>query len=241
MRARPRAVSTQVREALAWLERRGTKKNREGMARYGIRPKKRFGVSMATMQPLVRRLGRDHALALALYRTGWHEARILASFVDEPDRVTPAQMDAWAQRFDNWAVCDSVCLHLFDRSPHAWAKVREWSRRDDEYVKRAAFALVAGLASHDESAPDAAFARCLPLVERAATDDRNYVKKAVNWALRQIGHRSVPLNAVAVEVASRLAASPHAAARWVGRDAFRELKAPATMASLARRARSLVS
>jgi 3-methyladenine DNA glycosylase AlkD len=134
-----------------------------------------------------------------------------------------------------------VCLHLFDRSPHAWAKVREWSRRHEEYVKRAAFALVAGLASHDGSAPDAAFARCLPLVERAATDDRNYVKKAVNWALRQIGHRSVPLNAVAVEVASRLAASPHAAARWVGRDAFRELKAPATMASLARRARSLVS
>jgi 3-methyladenine DNA glycosylase AlkD len=221
--ARSTATARTVAEALAWLERRGSKKNREGMARYGIRPKKAYGVSMATMRGLQRKLGKDHALALALFRSGWHEARLLACLIDEPGRVTAAQMDRWAQTFDNWAVCDSTCFHLFDRTPHAWRKVRQWARNDREFVKRAAFALLAGLAVHDKQAPDAAFVKVLPLVLSAARDERNVVVKAVNWALRSIGKRSVALNAAAIDVARRLVASEAAAPRWVGRDALREL------------------
>ncbi len=229
------SIPPDVDQVLAWLKRRGTQRNRDGMARYGIRSARVFGVSMATMRPLVKRLGRDHDLALALWEAGWLEARVLASFVDEPARVTRAQMNRWCRDFDNWAVCDSVCIHLFDRTPHAFAKVAQWSRRRDEFVKRAAFALLAGLAVHDRQASDAMFEACLPLVERAATDDRNFVKKAVNWALRQVGKRNLALNASAVVVAQRLAASSSAPARWVGRDALRELTSEAVASRLVAR------
>ena len=141
-----------VGEALAWLERRGTKRNRDGMARYGIVAPKSFGVSVATIRELGKRLGRDHELALALWETGWYEARMLTPFVDEPARVTPAQMDRWARDFDNWAICDGVCFHLFDRTPHAWNKIEQWSTRREEFVKRAAFALLASVALHDKKA-----------------------------------------------------------------------------------------
>jgi 3-methyladenine DNA glycosylase AlkD len=213
-----------VGEILRWLERRGRRRNRDGMARFGIAAPKVFGVSMSTMRPLVRRLGRDHELAQALWETGWLEARILASFVDQPERVTAGQMDRWAAEFDNWAVCDSVCLHLFDRTPHAWRKVDLWSRRRPEFVKRAAFATLAGLAIHDRQARDQAFVKALALVRAAAGDNRNFVKKGVNWALRQIGKRNAVLNAHAVRVAHALAtdrSSP--SARWIGTDALREL------------------
>lgn len=225
----------QVREILAWLERRGTKKNREGMARYGIVSPKVFGVSMATMQPLAKRLGRDHDLALALWDTGWYEARILTAFVDEPARVTPAQMDRWARDFDNWAICDTLCFRLFDRTPHAWRKVEQWSRRRDEFVKRAAFALLASLALHDKRSGDAPFLRSLALIERAAADERNFVKKGVNWALRAVGQRNEVLNDAAIEVAQRLAASPEAVPRWVGKDALRALTGPAARRRLTAR------
>ena len=152
----------QVTEILSWLERRGSRRNRDGMARYGITSTRAFGVSMATMRPLVKRLGRDHQLALDLWDTGWLEARVLASFVDEPTLVTRSQMDRWARDFDNWAVCDSVCIHLFDRTPHAWTKVRIWSRRREEFVRRAAFATLAGLAVHDKRADDRTFIAALP-------------------------------------------------------------------------------
>lgn len=142
-------TSDRVPEVLEWLERRGTKRNRDGMARYGIVAPKVFGVSMATMKALTGRLGRDHELALALWDTGWYEARILTAFVDEPARVTPAQMNRWARDFDNWAVCDTLCLHLFDKTPHAWKKIAQWSERRGEFVKRAAFALLASVALHD--------------------------------------------------------------------------------------------
>lgn len=217
---------------LAWLERNGTQRNVDGMARFGIRSPKVFGVSMATMRPLIKKLGRDHALAQALWATGWHEARILASFVDEPARVTPAQMDRWTRAFDNWAVCDSVCLHLFVRVPGAWTKAREWSRRDEEFVKRAGFALMASLAVHDKAAADAAFVRLLPVIERAAGDERNFVKKAVNWALRQIGKRNIALNRAAVAVATRLIKRKERSARWVGTDALRELTSRAVQQRL---------
>ena len=225
-----------VRDVLTFLERRGTKKNRDGMARYAITAPKAFGVSVATLKQLAKRLGRDHHLALALWDTGWYEARMLAAFVDEPARVTSAQMDRWAKDFDNWAICDTHCFHLFDRTPHAWKKVRQWSGHREEFVKRAAFALVAGIALHDKKAPDEPFLDALPLAERAAGDDRNFVKKAVSWALRTIGHRSQPLNAAVLSAAGRLATSSNASTRWVGRDVVRDITRPLIQARLAGRA-----
>jgi 3-methyladenine DNA glycosylase AlkD len=221
-----------VRSTLAWLERRGTARNRDGMARYGIRSAKAFGVSMATMRPLVKKLGRNHELAVALWDSGWLEARVLAGFIADPTRVSPAVMDRWCRQFDNWAVCDSTCIHLFSRTPHAWKKAAAWSRRRDEFVKRAGFALLAALAVHDKKAPDEPFRRGLKLIEAAAADDRNFVKKAVNWALRQIGKRNAPLNTRAVAVARRLAASPDPAPRWIGKDALRELTSAAVASRL---------
>jgi 3-methyladenine DNA glycosylase AlkD len=224
----------QIQTILARLARRGRRRNREGMARYGIRSEKVFGVSVAELQRLARRVGRDHELALALWATGWYEARMLTAFVDEPARVTASQMDRWARDFDNWAICDTVCLHLFDRTPHAWRKVAVWSGRRREFVKRAAFALLAGLALHDGRSPDALFLDALTLVERAASDDRHFVKKGVSWALRGIGHRNLRLHASAVDLARRLAASTERGARWVGRDALRDLTRPLVRARLSR-------
>jgi 3-methyladenine DNA glycosylase AlkD len=224
-----------VEHALKWLERRGSKKNRDGMARYGIVAKKVFGVSTATMQALAKKFGRDHALSQALWKTGWFEARMLASMVGEPARVTPAQMDRWAKTFDNWAACDSATFVLFDRTPHAWPKIREWSRRREEFVKRAAFAMLASLTIHDKQAPDEKFLEGLVLIEREAADERNYVKKAVNWALRSIGKRSSMLNREAVAVARRLADAKDPASRWVGKDALRELTSPGVARRIAAR------
>lgn len=230
----PRDTAAEVAYALAWLERRGTKANREGMARYGIVAKKVYGVSMASMQSLAKELGKSHALSQTLWKTGWHEARMLASIVGEPDMVTPAGMERWAKSFDNWAVCDTATFVLWDRSPHAWSKVREWSRREEEFVKRAAFAMLASLTVHDKKAPDERYLEGLDLIEREATDGRNFVKKAVNWALRSIGKRSPGLNRKAVALAKRLAARPDSASRWVGKDALRELTSPGVKRRLAK-------
>lgn len=216
-------LEDEVSSTIAWLERHSTKRTRDGMARYGLPSDNAFGVTMADMKTLAKRLGRNHELAAALWDTGWYEARMLASLVDEPASVTPAQMDRWCRDFDNWGICDTVCFHLFDRTPHAWQKVAQWHDRHEEFVKRAAFALLWGLTVHDKHADDAPFAEGLSLVERAATDERHFVKKAVNMALRAIGKRNSALNAAAVTVARRLADSPQAAPRWVGKDALREL------------------
>jgi 3-methyladenine DNA glycosylase AlkD len=210
------------REVLAWLKRKGTRRNVLGMARYGIVAKRAFGVSMGTMLALRKRLGRDHDLAAALWKTGWYEARILAALIDDPERVTPRQMDVWAASFENWGDCDTVCFHLFDRTPFAWQKARQWVRSPREFVKRGGFVLMACLALHDKTAPDARFRPFLPLIEKGAGDERNFVKKGVNWALRGIGRRSPALNRGAVAVAKRLAASEVPAPRWVGKDALRE-------------------
>ena len=221
-------------ESLAWLKRHGSPRTREQMAGFGIPPGKAFGVPMKAMQQLAKRLGQDHTLAAALWATGQYEARIVAAYVDEAERVTPGQMDRWCRDFDNWGICDTVCFVLFDRTPHAFAKVAQWSRRREEFVKRAAFALLASLALHDKESGDARFAACLPLVEKAADDERNFVKKGVSWALRAVGRRSAELNAEAVAVARRLAASPEAAPRWIGKGALREL----TSAAVKKRLRS---
>jgi 3-methyladenine DNA glycosylase AlkD len=222
---------------VAELKRRGTTRTRDGMARYGLPSDKAFGVAVSTMHQMAKRIGRNHELAAALWETGWYEARMLAAFVDEPARVTPAQMDRWCRDFDNWGICDTVCFHLFDRTPHAWRKVEQWAGRRDEFVKRAAFALLASLTAHDKAADYERFVRGLLLVERAATDERNFVKKSVNWALRCIGKRSPDLNAAAVALARRLSASPEAAARWVGKDALRELTSAAVVRRLAAKRR----
>jgi 3-methyladenine DNA glycosylase AlkD len=210
--------------AMAWLESRASRRNREGLARYAIVSDNVLGVSVAEIRKLARELGRDHELAAALWETGVYEARMLTAFVDDPQQVTPAQMDRWCRDFDNWAICDTLCFHLFDRTPHAWPKIAKWSTSREEFVKRAAFALLASVALHDKRAPDAPFLESLPLIEHAATDDRNFVKKAVSWALRGIGKRNAELRSAAVDVASRLAESPERAARWVGKDALRDLQ-----------------
>jgi 3-methyladenine DNA glycosylase AlkD len=218
-------LDTRVQDVLRSLERKGTTRHRDDMrTRYGITAAKAFGVPMAAMQQIGRSLGRDHALAQALWDTGWYEARMVASFVDDPALVTPAQMDRWVRGMDNWGICDTVCFFLFDRTPHAWRKAEQWSRSREEFVKRTAFALIACLALHDKNADDARFLRLLPIVERGATDDRNFVKKGVSWALRAMGRRSALLTAAAIETAERLAHSDHAAARWIGRDALRDLR-----------------
>jgi len=227
--------AAEIGTVLAWLKRRGTKTNREGMARYAIRSDKVFGVSVGFLRERAKTLGRSHELAAGLWATGWYEARLLASFVEDPARVTPAQMDRWCAAFDNWAICDTVCFHLFDRTPHAFLKVDKWSRASGEFVKRAAFALLASLALHDKKSPDGPFLRCLSLIEREARDDRNFVKKAVNWALRAVGERGSTLHTEATALARRLAASEDKTARWVGKDALRQLASPAAARRLAAR------
>lgn len=211
-----------VRHVLASLEALSTQKDRDNLARFGITATNALGVSMANIQRVAKEIGRDHDLAAALWATECYEARMLTSFVDEPERVTPSQMDRWCRDFDNWGICDTICFHLFDRTPHAWKKVARWHDRRGEFEKRAAFALLASLAGHDRKSTDEPFLETLPLIERAATDDRNFVKKGVSWALRGIGRRSRGLHAVASALAKRLADAPEPAARWIGKDALRD-------------------
>ena len=222
-------------EALAWLKRSGTRREALGLARYGIVAPRAFGVPMSRLLALKKRIGTDRALAAALWKSGWYEARLLAAMVDDPKQVTRRQMDAWARAFDNWGVCDTVCWHLFDYTPFAFAKARQWSRSPREFVKRAAFALMAGQAGHNETAADADFLALLPLIERGARDERNFVKKGVSWALRAIGGRSPELNLAARKLALRLSAASDPTARWVGKDALRDLTRPALQKKLAAR------
>ena len=216
----------EVQAAIEALRRQGRARVRDGMARYGIQSPKAFGVTVAKIHLLARRFGRNHKLAVGLWDTGWYEARLLACFVAEPERVTPALMDRWCRDFDNWAICDTACLHLFDRTPQAFGKVRQWSKRRAEFERRAAFALLAALAVHDERTGNDVFTRLLPLIEAAAEDERNFVKKAVSWALRAVGRRNAEIHAAALALAHRLAESKAAPARWVGKDALRDLTRP---------------
>ncbi len=209
--------------AIAWLKKHSSKATRDGMARYAIPSDNALGVTVANIRVLGRQLGHNHELAAALWGTGIYEARMLAAFVEDPALVTSAQMDRWCKDFDNWAICDTVCFHLFDRTSHAWTKVAKWSTRKPEFEKRAAFALLWGLTTHDKTAHDANFLEGLRLIEKAATDDRNFVKKAVSMALRATGKRNAALNRAATATARRLAESSDVSARWVGKDALKEL------------------
>jgi 3-methyladenine DNA glycosylase AlkD len=215
---------------LAELKALGSETNRAGQARFGINTARAFGVSMAALRPLARRLKRDHALAAALWKSHVHEARILAALIDVPANVTPEQMDRWAAAFDSWDLCDQTCSKLFVRTPFVEEKISAWAADEREFVRRAGFALLAAHAVHSKKLPDQEFLKFLPLIERHATDPRNFVRKAVNWALRQIGKHSLALHGPALALAERLAASSDKAARWIGKDAAKELTDPIQIA-----------
>ena len=210
----------------------GEPARRDGMARYGIDTSRALGISVTELRRLARGLGHDHELAAALWASGVHEARILASLVDEPARVSRAQMDAWVADLDSWDVCDAVCGNLFDRTPFALDKAVEWSAREPEFEKRAGFALMAWAAVHRKDLPDGAFASLLPLIRERSIDDRNYVKKAVSWALRQIGKRSAGLNTKAIGTGVQIERMDARSSRWIARDALRELRSDAVQARL---------
>jgi 3-methyladenine DNA glycosylase AlkD len=224
-----------VRRALAELKRRGEKRNVEGMARFGIRAKKVCGVSKPQLDAIAKSIGKNHDLGLALWETGLHDARILAVLISQPERVTPGQMEKWVRDFDNWDVCDGSCCHLFVDAAPAWEKAFAWSSRKNEFEKRAGFALAAYLAVHDKDAGDAAYRNFLKVIEREAWDERNFVRKAVNWALRNIGKRNRRLNREAIATADRIRREGTGAGRWIAADALRELKSEAVQNRLLRK------
>jgi 3-methyladenine DNA glycosylase AlkD len=219
------------------LRRAGTRRNVEGMARFGIRAVKVFGVSKPKLDVLARKIGENHKLALALWETGIHDAKILAGMIDQPAKVTAAQMEAWVRDFDNWDTCDGTCCHLFVFAAPAWAKAVAWTCCKEEFKKRAGFALAAYLAYRDKSAKDRKFLEFLKIIEREADDDRNFVRKAVNWALRNIGKRNRKLNRAAIAAVERLRKRESRAARWIAADAMRELRSEAVQARLRRKER----
>jgi 3-methyladenine DNA glycosylase AlkD len=208
----------------------------KGMQRYGINISRTLGViSTPNMMKLARGLGKDHALALQLWEKGFRETRILAALTDDPAQVTLDQMENWVTDFDSWDVCDGICLHLFSKSKLAPAKAVEWSSRDEEFAKRAAFTLIACLAVGKRGITDEQLAAFLPIVEREATDERNYVKKAVNWALRQIGKRDIRLNRLAIDACRRIQRLDSKSARWIAADALRELTGEKVITRLSRK------
>jgi 3-methyladenine DNA glycosylase AlkD len=223
---KPSPEAVDVESVIAELRKLGSEKNRAGMARFGINTKRAFGVSIAAIRPLARRYRRNHELAAALWASGLHEARLLACFVDDPKQVTSRQMDSWAAEFDSWDLCDQACLKLFVKTPFVDRKIPRWAKDKREFVRRAGFALLASFAVHGKDVPDSVFRDHLKLIEGAATDERNFVRKAVNWALRQVGKRSASLHKPALALAKRLAASPDKTARWIGKDAVKELTDP---------------
>jgi 3-methyladenine DNA glycosylase AlkD len=217
------------------LKTRGSRKNIQGMAKFGISSNGRLGVSMPEIRRIAKETGENHELALRLWNSGKAEARIVASIIADPGRMTAEEMDRWVSDFDSWDVCDQVCMNLFERTSVARQKIRMWSRREEEFIRRAAYALLACLAWHDKDAPDRVFTGFLPVIKRGATDERNFVKKAVNWALRNIGKRNPRLNREAVRTAKEISRLDSRSARWIGKDAIREL----TSAAVQRRIRRL--
>jgi 3-methyladenine DNA glycosylase AlkD len=218
---------TQLEEILRELESLADPRAVEGMARFGISSKNTYGVPIPSLRVMAKKIGRNHVLAQQLWSSGIHEARILAGMVDSPEVVTEEQMESWVKDFDSWDVCDQVCSNLFDKPKLAHRKAVEWSRRREEFVKRAGFVLMAALSVHDKKAKDEAFLKFLPIIKRESIDDRNFVKKAVNWALRQIGKRNIALNRAAVATAEEIQKMDSKSARWIASDALRELTSEA--------------
>jgi 3-methyladenine DNA glycosylase AlkD len=223
-----------VEEVFARMRALGNPHNVQGMARFGISVTSdtAFGLTAAAMKGLAKEIGRSHELALALWDTGNRDARHVAHMIADPEEFTEATAEQWARGFNSWDIVDGVCLYLLIYTPFAWKKAREWAKRDEEFVRRAAFSLMACLAVHDKSAPDARFSGLLPLIERCSDDERNFVKKAVNWALRQIGKRNLQLNRAASAAAGRIRERGTRSARWIAADALRELKSDAVQRRL---------
>jgi len=229
----PEKNSASVPDIIALLrQHKASPEDLAGMARFGINTENAFGVSIPTLRRIAKDIGRDHALALGLWETGIHDARLLACFIDEPELVTAAQMDAWVKGFDSWDLCDQCCSNLFDKTKYAGKKILEWAEDDREFVRRAGFVLMACIAVHDKDAGDGTFLAFLPLIKKASTDRRNYVKKAVNWALRQIGKRNLSLNKAAVDTANEILKIDSKAAKWIASDAIRELEGPVLLKRL---------
>jgi 3-methyladenine DNA glycosylase AlkD len=216
-------MSQRSKDILKQLAQAGSPDALKGMARYGIITEKAFGVSVPVLRGIAAKYKKDHALALELWVSGFHEARILASMVDDPKLCTVEQMEEWVREFNSWDLCDQTCFGLFARSAYGWEKAFEWTHREDEYVRRAGFALMAAFALQRSKASDEELRTFLPLIEKYATDERNFVKKAVNWALRQIGKRNQNLHGPALSLAEKLMNSEDKTARWIGRDAYKEL------------------
>lgn len=223
---------TAVAAVLDELRSLGRPDRKAGMARYGINTDAAFGVKIPELRVIAKRLGRQQDLSLALWHSGYHEARILAAMVGEPARVDAAQMEDWVAAFNSWDLCDQVLINLFEKTDLRWTKAQEWAGRDAEFVKRAGYALMARLAVSDKQADDDQFLALLPLIEQAADDPRNFVKKAVNWALRQIGKRNWRLHPQALACAERIARLDTKSARWIASDAIRELTDPNTQARI---------
>lgn len=225
-------------EVLAELRAMADPSNLKGQARFGIDVSNSLGISMTSLRPLARRIGKDHSLAIALWDSGIREARILATLVDDPVQVTEEQMEAWAAEFRSWEVVDAACCNLFDRTPFRYSKAVEWAAREEEFVKRAAFSLIAGIAVHDKTAPDDELVALLPVIQRESCDRRNFVRKAVNWALRQIGKRNLELNRAAIEAGEAIAAMDCKGAHWVASDVLKELRSPQVQQRLRRAPKS---
>ena len=219
------------------LEPLGDPAFRTGMRQFGIETKNALGVPVPALRKLAKEIGRDHKLAKELWASGVHEARLLATMIDDPGQVTERQMDRWVKDFNSWDLCDQCCGNLFDKTRFAWARAVAWAARDEKFVKRAGFALMAALAVHDKRATNRAFERLFPIIRREATDGRNFVRKAVNWALRQIGKRNRTLNRKAVATARAIRKIDSKAARWIASDALRELTGAAVQKRLRDQAR----
>ena len=223
-------------EILKQLRQKANPANLEGMKRYGIAVDHRLGVSVANMRLIVKGVKKNHTLALELWKTGLAEGKIVASMVEEPENLTEEQMDEWVMGFDSWDVCDQVCMNLFEKSPLAWIKILQWSKRDEPFVKRAAFALIACLAWHDKRAKDEDFTSLFSVMKSGAVDERNFVKKSVNWALRNVGKRNLRLNKAAIAFSRELLQMDSKVARWIGSDALRELESEAVQRKLSQKA-----
>jgi 3-methyladenine DNA glycosylase AlkD len=221
-----------VSEIIRKLESMSVPSNKEGMARFGINADNALGISMPALRKFAKETGKDHALAMALWDTNIHEARIMAALVDVPKQVTEAQLDQWASELDSWDVCDQCCSNLFDKTAFAYEKCFEWTKDEREFVKRAGFVMMATLAVHDKRAGDEEFRQFFPVMLRECGDERNFVRKAVNWALRQVGKRNLRLNQEAIEVCSEMKLLDSKSARWIASDALRELQSAAVQQKL---------
>lgn len=220
---------------LTYLHSLSNKDNIEGMSRYGIKSKKVLGINAPVLRKLAKQIGKDHALARELWSTEILEARILAALVDDPKLVTERQMDEWVHGFDNWAICDGCCSNLFDKTSYAYKKAFDWVQSEKEFVRRAGFVMMAALAVHDKKSNDEWFISFLPIIKEYAIDERNFVKKAVNWSLRQIGKRNFTLNNKAVQLTREIHELDSKSAKWIASDALRELTSEAVQKRLGKK------